>query len=247
MITKLLNDASRENSLQLNSILSSGIPWLKLDLEGPKFRSEILNDAIKVNRDWQKIYDDQRESWRHPGDKIYYYPWNGPLLFGPKNRDEWLATISSDNNKTDENGSPMFVDEDYLCKKHRHAMDFTWYVDNDHPVRKWANSFLDDDAINIVSYYVLGPQAYYQPHYDVSPGNKWLSKIYAAVTWPDGSEFGFLDWGNMPVQEGDVFLINHYQDPHWVVNHSAQYRIVINIGCDLTKIQDLIKRSFLRR
>ena len=104
MITKLLNDASRENSLQLNSILSSGIPWLKLDLEGPKFRSEILNDAIKVNRDWQKIYDDRRESWRHPGDKIYYYPWNGPLLFGPKNRDEWLATISSDNNKTDENG-----------------------------------------------------------------------------------------------------------------------------------------------
>jgi hypothetical protein len=159
-------------------------------------------------------------------------------MFGPKNRDEWIEKISPHGDSIDENG---------LCEKYRHDMDFTWHISDDHPVRKWVNSFLDDDAINIVSWYIVGPEMYYQPHYDLYPGNKCLNKIYAAVAWPDGFEFGFLDWGNMPVQEGDVFLINHYEHAHWVINRSTQYRIVINIGCDLTKIQDLIKRSFLRR
>lgn len=229
MITKLLADLSRENSLKLDSILSSGIPWLKMDLEIPKFSSEILNAAVEKKLNW-------REQWGVTGDSYQLHSWNGEVLFGPTNWDEWLNKIANDHD-----------DEDSLCKKYRRDVDFDWHLNADHPVRKWVNSFLDDDAINIVSYYVLGPQGHLHPHYDPCSSNKWLNKLYAAVTWPDGCEFGFLDWGNVPIQEGDVFLINNYQHPHWIINRGNQYRIVIEIGCDLIKIQDLIRRSFLRR
>jgi len=238
MTTKLIDDLSRENSLQLDSILSSGLPWLKLDLEVPKFSPEVLSDAVTESTVW-------RNQWKHGGERTHFYPWTGKVLFGPKSWEEWINKISTDSYIHDQDH--YSDDEDGLCKKHRHDMDFTWHLGSDHPVRKWINSFLDDDAINVVSYYVLGPQGYYQPHYDLCTGNKWLNKVYAAVTWPDGCEFGFLDWGNIPIQEGDVFLINNYQHAHWVVNRSNQHRIVIDIGCDLNKIQDLIKRSFLRR
>ena len=231
MIEKLLDDLGRENSLQLGSILSSGIPWLKLDLEIPKFSTEILNHAVESSVGWHSLWDPQEKTLHQ------YHIWNGKVLFGPTDWNEWTAKISSDTS----------ADEPGLAKKYRRELDYSWHIDVDHPVRKWVNSFLNDDAINLISYYVLGPDGYLPPHYDPSPDNKWLNKIYAAVAWPDGCKFGFLDWGNVPIQEGDVFLINNYQHPHWVVNRGTQPRIVIDINCDLTKIQDLIKRSFLRR
>lgn len=230
----LLNNLSRENSLQLDSILSSGIPWLKLDLEIPKFSIEVLNDAVESSVGWHSQWDSH---YAQPDPSSQTDSWDGKVLFGPKNWNEWTPKILSDR----------IEDEPGLAKKYRRDLDFAWHIDIDHPVRKWVNSFLDDDAINLVSYYVLGPQGYIQPHYDNTTGNKWLNKMYAAIAWPDGCEFGFLDWGNAPIQEGDVFLINNYQHSHWVINRGTQPRIVMDINCDLTKIQDLIKRSFLRR
>jgi hypothetical protein len=231
MTDKLLSDLSRENCLQLDSILSSGVPWLKLDLEIPEFPAQILDDAIAASSGWHDRWCEKTPLY--PG----YHLWDGKVLFGPTNWNQWMDLVTSEPQE----------DEDGLSKKYRHEIEFGWQIDLDHPVRKWVNSFLDDAAINLVNYYVLGPGGYLPPHYDACVGKKWLNKIYAAVAWPADCEFGFLDWGNMPIQQGDVFLINHYQYPHWVINRGDQHRIVLHISCDLTHVQDLIKRSFLRR
>jgi hypothetical protein len=231
MTKKLLNDLSKENCLQLDSILSSGMPWLKLDLAIPQFPSQVLNDAIAASNGWHDLWGEK------PPEIPNYHIWDGKVLFGPTNWNQWADIIASDSSE----------DEDGLSKKYRNDVEFGWHIGDDHPVRKWINSFLDDDAINLVSYYVLGPYGYLLPHYDLCTGDKRLNKIYAAVTWPDDCEFGFLDWGNVPIQQGDVFLINNYRYPHWVINRGDQHRIVLDIGCDLNSIQDLIKRSFLRR
>ena len=231
MFPKLLTAASKENSLQLNSILSSGLPWLKLDIKCPTFSQEILDRAVKESTDW-------RSQWGFEGKDYDTNDWNGKILFGPEDWPAWVELIKP---------NIVIDDEDNLCKKHRHDVEFGWYVGPDHPVRQWVNSFLDDDSINIVNYYVLPPNGYLHPHYDPCIGNKWLNKIYAAVKWPPGCEFGFLDWGNAPINESDVFLINNYQYPHWVLNQGNENRIVLDIGCNLASIQDLIKRSFLGR
>jgi hypothetical protein len=231
MTNKLLNDLSRENCLQLDSILSSRIPWLKLDLKVPEFPSQVLDDAIAASNGWHDLWDEKTPEIPN------YHLWDGTVLFGPKNWNQWADIIASD----------IDDDADWLSKKYRHDVEFGWHIGDAHPVRKWISSFLDDDAINLVSYYVLGPHGYLMPHYDLCTGDKRLNKIYAAVTWPADCKFGFLDWGNIPIQQGDVFLINNYQYPHWVINHGDQHRIVLDIGCDLNSIQDLIKRSFLRR
>jgi len=231
MTNKLLNDLSRENCLQLDSILSSGMPWLKLDLKVPEFPSQVLDDAIAATSGWH-------DQWRDNPIYSSYHNWDGKVLFGPTNWNQWMDLFTASPHK----------DEDGLSEKYRHEIEFGWRIDLDHPVRKWINSFLDDAAINFVSYYVLGPGGHLPPHYDPCAGKKkCFNKIYAAVTWPADCEFGFLDWGNMPIQQGDVFLISVYQYPHWVINHGDKHRIVLNIACNLTHIQDLIKRSFLRR
>lgn len=68
------------------------------------------------------------------------------------------------------------------------------------------------------------------------------------IKWPGGNEFGFLDFGNLPINENEVYLINNYKYPHWVINRSDQPRLVLNIGANLHKsesLTNLIKRSFL--
>jgi hypothetical protein len=231
MFPKLLNDLRKENSLQLNSILSSGLPWLKLDITCPKFTPQVLAAAVEESTDW-------REQWNVSGEHYHTKSWNGKILFGPTDWNAWLNRVSSEMKNHDEDG---------LCKKYRHTTEFSWNIDPDHPVRQWVNSFLDDNSINIVNYYLLPPGGYLHPHFDPCIDNKWLNKIYAAIAWPQGSEFGFLDWGNAPINEGDVFLINNYQYPHWVLNSGTTDRIVLDIGCDLNSIQELVKRSFLQR
>jgi hypothetical protein len=207
------------------------MPWLKLDLKVPEFPSQVLDDAIAATSGWH-------DQWRDNPIYSSYHNWDGKVLFGPTNWNQWMDLFTASPHK----------DEDGLSEKYRHEIEFGWRIDLDHPVRKWINSFLDDAAINFVSYYVLGPGGHLPPHYDPCAGKKkCFNKIYAAVTWPADCEFGFLDWGNMPIQQGDVFLISVYQYPHWVINHGDKHRIVLNIACNLTHIQDLIKRSFLRR
>jgi hypothetical protein len=159
-------------------------------------------------------------------------------LFVPEQNLKWDEIIKN---------GPVLHDEDAMCKKHRQDLVFGWRIDLDHPVRQWVNTFLDDKDIHIVNYYVLPPGGYLHPHYDPCAGKKWLNKIYVAMKWPHGAELGFLDWGNVPIQETDVLLINNYLYPHWAINAGTENRIVLDIGCNLDSIQPLIKQSFLKR
>ena len=227
----LLSHARNENQLELDSILGCGLPWLRLDLICPQFSQQVLDAAVTQSTNW-------RSQWNVAAPLYQVRNWNGQLLFGPEQNDKWDEIIKN---------GPTINDEDAICKKYRQDLRFAWRVDSDHPVRQWVNTFLDDADINIVNYYVLPPGGYLHPHYDPCAGNKWLNKIYVAIKWPLGAELGFLDWGNVPIQETDVLLINNYLYPHWALNNSTENRIVLDIGCNLDSIQNLIKQSFLKR
>ncbi len=64
--------------------------------------------------------------------------------------------------------------------------------------------------------------------------------------WGDGNIFGQYGCGNIPINEGDIFLINNYTLPHWVYNGSKENRIVINISANLNSpnIKESIIRAF---
>ena len=57
--------------------------------------------------------------------------------------------------------------------------------------------------------------------------------------------------GELPVTQGDVFLINNYSLPHWVYNGSDENRIVLDISANLhspiikQKIIDAFKKAML--
>jgi len=227
----LLIQARNKNKLELDSILGCGLPWLRLDLTCPKFSQQVLDTAVSQSTDW-------RSQWNANFPSYQVRNWNGQILFGPDH-----------SNRLDEilKNGPVINDEDAICKTHRQELTFRWRIDPDHPVRQWINTFLDDENINIVNYYVLPPGGYLHPHSDPCVGNKWLNKIYVAIKWPTGAELGFLDWGNVPIQETDVFLINNYKYPHWALNNGEENRIVLDIGCNLESIQDLVKKSFINR
>ena len=73
-----------------------------------------------------------------------------------------------------------------------------------------------------------------------------LAKIYIAVRWGQGNVFGQYGCGNMPVKQGDVFLVNNYTLPHWVFNGSDSERIVLDISANLhsPNIKNSIIKSF---
>jgi hypothetical protein len=68
--------------------------------------------------------------------------------------------------------------------------------------------------------------------------------FYWAVQWDEGNEFGFYRYGNAPIKEGSVCLINNYGHPHWVINNSNTDRLVLSVGADLNKIKPDIIRSW---
>ena len=55
--------------------------------------------------------------------------------------------------------------------------------------------------------------------------------------------------GDVPIKQGDVFLVNNYTLPHWVYNGSNDNRVVIDIGANLNSpiIKKLIESSFTKR
>ena len=82
------------------------------------------------------------------------------------------------------------------------------------------------------------------PHRDYASDGFGLAKIYVALKWGKGNTFGMYGCGEMPINEGDVFLLNNYTLPHWVYNGSNQDRVVIDISANLhskTLSQEIIK------
>lgn len=239
-LPKLLNDVVSENSYDIDVITKKlKIPWLKLDLRFERPTEQDIEYLVSDN-DW-------RRKWNFPDREDASYQvkgWNGNIFFGPTDFKRFLDESSIDNKGHDH-------DEDSKCRRFRKEMEYGWCVDNDSYVRKQVKKiFPDDRDINLVNTYSLPPGGYVFPHRDYAMDGMGLAKIYVAVKWGEGNLFGMYGCGDIPIKEGDVFLLNNYTLPHWVYNGSKENRIVIDISANLhspvikDKIIQAFKRSF---
>lgn len=230
---KYIEDCSRDNTLKLDTLLASGMPWLKLDIPVPEFDSSVYDSAIEQSTDWRSQW--AASSKYRDIDKNLVEQWNGQLLFGPSDWDHWLDIYTS----------VAGSDEDEMCKRYRQELDFSWRLQQGHPIRSFVERVFPDPLdINLVNFYVLPPGGYLFPHTDPSIGPRAMNKLYIPLQWAEGNEFGFYEWGNMPVQERTVYLINNYRYAHWVLNRSDTSRIVLDIGSNLHSIERTIIDSF---
>jgi hypothetical protein len=163
--------------------------------------------------------------------------WAGVIGFGPKNQQEWQQIVNDDNRQNE---------VDIVLVKNRHKKEFDWVLPESNPIRQWISTWIRDDALNLVNFLTLPPGGYYWPHRDQSNIPSALTRIYIPLNWPDGNTFSVLDFGNMPIKLGDVFIIENNKFPHWVNNPSSEARTVLTISANLTHLSGLIKESFLR-
>lgn len=235
-IPKLLKDSIEKNTVDINIITKNlKLPWLKLDIEISLPSEDQLQNFVS-NKDWRKQWnypEPQKDSYQVKG-------WNGDVFFGPTDWSRFLSLTDKNNNNHDQ-------DEDSKCRAQRQNLKYDWYVDKNHWLRKEISKiFPDDDDLNLVNTYSLPPGGYVFPHRDYAGDGMGLAKIYIALKWSQDNVFGMYGCGNMPVRQGDVFLLNNYTLPHWVYNGSADNRIVVDISANLHSpiIKDKIIESF---
>lgn len=238
-IPKLLQDAMNENSYDIDVITKNlKLPWLKLD----------INFDVPTDAEIQQLIspDDWRKKWRFPDQDASYQVkgWNGDIFFGPKKFNDFLTLTTAEHGGHNN-------DEDGHCRKLRQDMEYEWKVDDKNYVRRQVSKFLPDEKdINIVNSYVLPPGGYVFPHRDYASDDVGLAKIYVALKWSPKNTFGMYGCGNIPIKQGDVFLLNNYSLPHWVYNGSNENRIVIDIGANLQaqqvkqKVIEAFKQTF---
>tara|TARA_R110000824_G_scaffold12457_2_gene54598 strand:+ start:2034 stop:2771 length:738 start_codon:yes stop_codon:yes gene_type:complete len=239
-IPKLLDDAIKQNDYDIDVITKNlKIPWLKLDMEFDKpTDSELLN--LYSKNSW-------REKWQYLTTAFHAYQvkdWSGDILFGPT---DWDYFMKLSRKEFELHNS----DEDSRCKKLRNRMKYDWFVDDENYVKKQVKKYIPNDSdINLVNSYSLPANGYVFPHRDYALDDMGLAKIYIALRWPKNNVFGMYGCGNIPIKEGDVFLINNYTLPHWVCNQSDEERIVLDISANLhspiikDKIIEAFKKTF---
>lgn len=236
-IPKIITQARKHNHPELDAVLHCGIPWMMLDLHPPKLTREQTQGWIDQ---WfhSQTADDTPETeftkLTHRSfelDSDLSKGWKSRIIFGPAHWCEhWhLGT---------------YEDEYTLSIKHRKDFEFVWLVEDDHPIRTWLNTMFTDDELLNVTAWAMPPGGYLNPHQDSTTNRHGINNLYWAVQWDPGNEFGFYRFGNAPIQEGSVCLINNYSYPHWVVNDSDADRLVLSIGADLSRIEPDIIRSW---
>jgi len=233
-IPKLLQDAINENTYDIDVITKNlKLPWLKLDLKFDQPTDKDINELITT--------DDWRKKWNFTGLEKNAYQvknWNGDILFGPKDLQNFLKMSHDLEHDHDEDGK---------CRLFRNKIEYDWYVDSNNFTRQQVEKLLPDvNDINLVNSYILPPGGYVFPHRDYAIDKMGLAKLYVAIKWSEGNIFGQYGCGNIPVNEGDIFLINNYTLPHWVYNGSKENRIVIDISANLKSpnIKESIIRAF---
>ncbi len=238
-IPKLLQDAMLGNTYDIDVITKHlKLPWLKLDIKFDLPTDTEVRQLISP--------DDWRKKWQFPDTDASYQvkDWNGDIFFGPKHFKDFLQLTAAEHGGHGD-------DEDSHCRKLRKKVDYEWKVDENNYVRRQVSRFFpDEEDINLVNTYVLPPGGYVFPHRDYASDNIGLAKIYVALKWSDKNRFGMYGCGNIPINQGDVFLLNNYTLPHWVHNGSNDDRIVIDIGANLhspiikDKIIEAFKKTF---
>jgi hypothetical protein len=227
----IIEKLHESNEFDLDKFLHCGIPFIRLDLEVPKISKTVFNETVQECSSW-------RSKWKMVEDNYQVKEWNGNILFGPGNWHLWMQTISDDLQFFE-------YDEDGLCKKHRHSQQFSWTVNESNFLKTWVNSFVKDQDLYLVNVYNIPPGGYLFPHIDNNP-NPHLNKIYVALNWPDGNQFGFNGFGNLPIEPQSAWLINNYKYTHWVYNDSNENRLVMAISCNLHSVKDLIQSSWIK-
>jgi len=230
-LPKLLKDAIEKNAYDIEIITKKlKLPWLKLD----------LNFGSWTNKDCEILYssDDWRTKWQFPDAEKNSYQvknWQGKILFGPADFQKFLELSRAQEHDHD---------EDSKCRKYRTKLEYCWYSTNS--VTEKIKQLIPDDDLNLVNSYILPPGGYVFPHRDYAIDDMGLAKIYIAVKWSEGNVFGQYGCGNIPIKQGDVFLINNYSLPHWVYNGSNEDRIVVDISANLhsPKIKQSIIKAF---
>jgi len=222
-IPKLLKDSIENNHYDIDIITKTlKLPWLKLDI---KF--EEPQDA-----DLQQIYSnsDWRKKWKFPflHDNAYQVnQWNGDIFFGPQDWKQFLELNEKEQKHFEH-------DEDSKCRMFRQKVKYDWYVEDNHYIKQQIKRYIkNDEDLNLVNSYTLPPGGYLFPHRDYAMDGMGLAKIYVALQWDAGNVFGMYGCGNIPIRQGDVFLINNYTLPHWVYNGSNKTRVVIDISANL--------------
>lgn len=239
-LPKLLDDALSENSYDIDIITKRlKIPWMKLDIRFDEPTAQDI-EYLRSDTDW-------RRKWNFPDQEQASYQvkgWNGNIFFGPKDFKKFLKASSKDNKGYDH-------DEDSKCRRFRREMEYGWCVDSESYVRQQVKKiFPNDGDINLVNTYSLPPGGYVFPHRDYAIDGMGLAKIYVALKWGEGNVFGMYGCGDIPIQQGDVILLNNYTLPHWVYNGSKEDRVVIDISANLEsptikhKIIGAFKKTF---
>ena len=227
-LPKLLKDSIQQNDYDIDVITKHlKLPWLKLDLNFGKWTNDNITELLSQ--------DDWRKQWQTPDIENNSYQvkgWNGKILFGPKNFDEFLK-LSKDKQHDH--------DEDSKCRLFRNKLEYGWFFESN--TKEKIQKIIPDDDLNLVNSYVLPAGGYIFPHRDYAIDGMGLAKIYIAVRWSEGNLFGMYGCGNINIQQGDVFLINNYTLPHWVYNGSKDDRIVLDISANLHS--PLIKQSIV--
>lgn len=235
---KLVQQAHDHNHAELDAIIHCGLPWMMLDLHPPRIPREQTqswidqwfhdqpSDTNSVETEFTKLSSSSFEL-----DSTHSTGWKSRIIFGPEQwcKDWHLGTHEDEYN---------------LSIKHRNDFKFEWQVAEDNSIRQWVNTMFVDEELLTVTAWFMPPGGHLTPHLDRTTQQYGAKNFYWAIQWDEGNEFGFYRYGNAPIKEGSVCLINNYGHPHWVINNSNSDRLVLSVGADLTKISTDIIRSW---
>jgi hypothetical protein len=224
----------------------SGIPWLELDLDSPHNQMYKEIDAMrkKFIGFCKNIPNDVPSAI---AKKEIAEKYNLPLFDTDKN---WnfltLYGVSSDT---------VSFNFDYpeLKDKPVHH-DFTDIIEHCPAHKKFIeeNFILNDELL--IKYANLGPGGFLLPHTDADNGDHTLKKLNSLtlmVKNPKGCVFNYENWGDIPIKEGRLYLLNtNYYHATQNKGDEERYHLMFRITSrtktfiDFFKDKDLIARSF---
>ena len=241
ILDNFLNDSPSDEWI----INHSGLPWLKLDLNIP----------------WKKLHQEISSF------KEYFTSYSEDT--SDENSEAKLARkLHAARNNVD------FPDKNWKLLtlhgvEHNIIMDhsnYKEYKDKNIPY-KWTsigskcvfnslylNSILEIDTNTLIKYNVLEPGGFILPHSDSTDFNKnQCRSLTLFITHPQGCNFHFKNWGNIPASSGTAFLMN-LDNYHGTNNESNEDRFHIMVRFksgrpvwENFKDKNLVKRSFLKQ
>lgn len=231
--------------VDFNKIIFSGIPWLPLSVAPPKLDSDLFAADIKqwfypegLTIDSLQNAAFTQSNWvgHNTAHRLESEPeqrlWQGRILFGPE---EWLAETYT---------GTLYV-EYTMARRFRHRMPCAWALDENHPIRQFVQTLVQEHNLYSVTAFMLPPTEYLDPHMDYNQGMKiGLSSIFWGAQWDEGNDFGIAGFGLVPIKQDWVGLIDTFNHPHWVHNRSERDRVGIVINLEHSAISTLIEDSW---